>query len=187
MRRGNDRWATEPEGKDPFYRAGCLFFSRSDLWSRREIVRWTTEPASSTGWRPYSTVVVCIHIIVKSIFMVIVRCIFIVIGVLMSTIKYSAIRVFPLSIFTHLQRISFLGVKEEKLLYFYMYVLGNVFLFSWKCISTFLEMNFHVFGNIFLDVRKDKSGLIYFYVHCSHSSLQYLTMKSLIVGPSQHV
>ena len=129
--------------------------------------------------------------------MVIVRCIFIVIGVLMSTIKYSAIRIsvyFRSPYLPTCKEYHFLVSKKRNyyistcmFLEMYFYFLGNVFPRSWKCISTFLEMNFHVFGNIFLDVRKDKSGLIYFYVHCSHSSLQYLTMKSLIVGPSQHV
>ena len=71
---------------------------------------------------------------------------------IMSTIKYSAM--YPY--LQHLQRLSFLGVKEEILLYFYIsswkhismflemyfHALGNVFPRSWKCISTFLEIYF---------------------------------------------
>jgi len=81
--------------------------------------------------------------------MVIVRCIFIVIviGVLIFTIKYSifvttAIRVFSLiCIYSHEQRISFLDVKEEKLFLIF---------------SMFLEIYFHILGNIFPDVRQEK-------------------------------
>ena len=82
--------------------------------------------------------------------MVIVRCIFIVIviGVLMSTIKYSISVTSPPSMYFHSAYIPtckeypFLMWKKRSLNFLYFRVLGNIFPCSWNI--------FHVLGNIFL-------------------------------------
>ena len=100
--------------------------------------------------------------------MVIVRCIFIVIviGVLISTIKYSIFVTDQPSMYFHSAYIPtckeypfLMWKKRDYFSYFYFH--GKIFPCSWKYISMFLEMYFHTLGNIFLDVKEEISVLIF--------------------------